>query len=135
MILYHFTACRFLSGIQAQGIVRGVTPINFKGQLGFVNCQQWLTKKKDFLQEWCVGSSLPYDRSECRLTVKIPSNYTKNVFKYEEYSQWLGENKLDYFDKDDKGNFCEDVLDWCVYQGEIPSAWIKKIDYKKRLAA
>lgn len=134
MILYHFTAPRFLTGIQEEGISKGMTPVNFKGHTALVMGQQWLTAKKEFHQEWCENSSLPYDRSGARLTVKIPKEYIKNLMTYEEYSQWLGESKLEYFDKDDAGNFCSDSLNWHVYQGTIPTQWIKKINYKRRIA-
>lgn len=135
VILYHFTASRFLTGIQSEGISRGMTPIKFKGFQSLVMDQQWLTKKKDFFQEWCAWSSLPYDRTECRLTINIPKDFTTNLMDYEAYSKWLGENKIDHFYADDNNQFCEDVLDWVVYQGKIPRQWIRKIDYKKRLAA
>lgn len=130
MILYHFTAKIFLDRIKSEGITLGATPIKFKGQQAFINAQQWLTKKKDFHQEWCEFSSLPYDRSECRLTIKIPKNFQKFLLSYTDYSKWLGGSKIDYFDKFDNGEFDKSVLDWLVYQGNIPKLWVKKVNFK-----
>lgn len=131
MIIYHFTASIFLDGIFREGITKGKTPIIFKDHKALVLGHQWLTKKRTFTQEWCQNDTLPYDRSEVRLDIKIPEAFQHNLMDYKKFEFWLGENKFPYFYEDDEGNFCEDCVDWMVYFGNIPKQWIKKTVFKK----
>jgi hypothetical protein len=131
MNLYHFCPLHCLLPILDQGITKGMTPINFKGKTALVLKQQWLTKYKGFDQTFCETSSLPYDRAQVRLKVSIPEGCYPNLYNYRSYALWLGENKLEFFDKLDDGTFDKAVLDWYVYMGDIPPNWITKQDFKK----
>ncbi|MBY0513570.1 MAG: hypothetical protein K2P78_06620 [Gemmataceae bacterium] len=124
MRLYHFTADRFLPGIREHGITRGVTPVRVGGMLGFISRTQWLTANAGFEQSWCSHSTLPYDRTERRITVEIPRNHPGELMGWFEFRKRVVKHLLSDFDR------YGDRHNWWVFLGHIPAAWIIQIDNK-----
>lgn len=125
MILYHFTAKRFLRSILSEGLTRGVMVKTFNPP-SFIFHKQWLTKKKEFDQGWSVGTGiLPYKRNEIRLTLEIPLNKIENVKPWTQMKFLVPEvaNDLEASDLADPEN-------WMIYQGEIKPEWIIEIKEK-----
>lgn len=72
MTLYHFTARRFLPGIQADGLLLGCLPLcdrPIRVEPGW----QWLTSCGDYAtNDWAEGTGrLAYSRREIRLTIGV----------------------------------------------------------------
>jgi hypothetical protein len=126
MKLYHFTAARFLDSIMENGVTKGKIPEIKSGLFSFKTGYQWLTKSEEFRQEWCLPeySTLPYDRSEIKLTIEIPKLRQKNLKK------WLSICK--YNELADTLNSEGDPENWFVYKGTIFPQWIKKIERKEK---
>lgn len=90
---------------------------------------QWLTKNKSFDQSWTDPklSTLPYQRNEYRITIKVPRASRKNLIRW-----------LDYFEQKLKGseasvlNDFGDPENWYLFKGIVESKWFKKI-HKNRL--
>lgn len=80
MVLYHFCAKRFLSGILRDGLTRGGTPIIEGGMMRIQMGHQWLTAEKDpRKQSWNTHNLISYSRTAVRLTVRIPDSYQKKL--------------------------------------------------------
>jgi len=124
--LYHFTSANHVQGCLRDGITLGMIPVLQDGKIGVIPDWQWLTANPSFQQEWANSefSFLPYDRTECRLTVIIPKSACKNLFRW-----------LDICDKlpaypglNDFG----DLENWYVFRGRIKAGWIRKVDLKNK---
>jgi hypothetical protein len=125
MRLYHFTGLPFIQGILEQGIFKGLTPIVLPDNkmLAFLPKTQWLTSNRDYDQPWTQNSTLPYDRTEFRLSVEIPDN-SKNLVAWAEFKPKIESYVLPDFDNH------EDAKNWYIYQGNIPRAWIVGVESK-----
>ncbi len=120
MKLYHFTPEWMLPGIKKEGLTKGVLVTQFKPPK-FKTGYQWLTINGDWNQSWNAGSTLPYDRTEIRLTVKIPDIH--KIIKWTTGGRTLinpgiFEALSCYGDPDN----------WYLYFGKIKPKWIKQID-------
>lgn len=126
MRLFHFTARRYLLGIQRDGLTLGRTPrpVRLRGvqMVTLEQGTQWLTRNDSFAQECLVGTGrLPYSRTEVRLTIDIPQ----------------GDARLRSWAKESKShparfllNTFGDPENWYRFHGNIPPEWIVAIDYK-----
>jgi hypothetical protein len=130
--LYHFTAKHLLPRILTEGITKGKIPMfaNETTLIGLLDGYQWLTTSPAWTQEWCHPkySSLPYDRSAVRLTVKVPDEDKLYSFEYFMKSQPLlqmSEKILGAFG---------DPENWRIYDGAIPVSGIQKIEFKTKEA-
>lgn len=123
MRLFHFCSKHNLAGILKEGITKGVTPIVINGKFAyFAHGFQWLTVNPSFEQAWDTQTTLTYKRTDHRLTVKIPKDRAKNLFKWTDF----------------KGNplFQEtynilsshgDPENWYIYIANIKTSWIREI--------
>lgn len=119
MILFHFTAQRFLAGIAREGLTRG-TLITSLEPVRLERGWQWLTKNPSFHQEWARGSGqLPYKTNEVRLMISIPDRdsnlkkWSQIGFLYPEVMKVL--------------NAYGDPENWMLYEGNIPREWVQAI--------
>lgn len=120
---YHFTSRHHVKKCLLEGLKYGSIPdINDNGEVFLTDGYQWLTTSADFNQEWCKESSLPYDRTEYRLTIKIPKLRKNNLF------QWLDICKTNKLAKD--LNSFGDPENWWLYKGVVMPQWIKKCNSK-----
>lgn len=122
MILYHFTSKYHVDGCLEHGIKFGMIPEKMGSLVAVIHGYQWLTTNPDFIQSWCEGGSLGYDRTEYRLTVKIPKKKQKNLLI------WL-DNCHDYKLAGVLNSF-GDPENWRLYHGEIPKHWIIETVWK-----
>lgn len=117
MILYHFTARRFLKSIKSSGLTEGMM-LKSLAPPSFVFNKQWLTTNPTFEQSWLnPDSKLPYKRNEVRLTINIPEHgkpfckpWTQMKFLVPEVAEYL--------------SAFGDPENWYVYDGQIPPSWI-----------
>ena len=121
MKLYHFTAGRFLDGIMENGLTRGRIPHTDSSGFRFKEHYQWLTENSEKNQSWSKYSTLPYDRTEYRLEIKIPKLRHKNLEKW-----------IDSYECKQNGmakilNSHGDPENWYIYSGTIFPQWIKKV--------
>lgn len=118
---YHFTAKRFLPGIQREGLTHG-RMLKSISPLTFLESKQWLTKNSDFNQEWAHGTgALPYKRNEVRLTVSVP------ISKMQNCKPWTQMQFLVPLVAKDLSAY-GDPENWFIYQGQIKPDWIVKIE-------
>lgn len=121
MILYHFTALHSLSDIKDHGLRLGMTPIKINKNIMFLGLNQWMTSNPDFNQSWNENTSLPYDRTEVRITFDIND---PNLLPWNEYKRKIKCHVLPYFDS------FGDPDNWYVYQGVISPSLIRDISFK-----
>lgn len=129
MKLYHFTSSLHVDGCLKNGIIKGVIPIYKGGKYGLIPGFQWLTSNPEFHQEWANTeyTTLPYDRTEYRLTVVIPKAARDRLFRW-----------LDICDKlpiDEAMNAYGDPENWFVFQGRIKPGWIRRVEQKEKETA
>ena len=129
MKLYHFTSPLHVDGCLKNGIIKGVIPIYKDGKYGLIPGFQWLTSNPEFHQEWANTeyTTLPYDRTEYRLTVVIPKAARDRLFRW-----------LDICDKlpiDEAMNAYGDPENWFVFQGRIKPGWIRRVEQKEKETA
>lgn len=127
MKLYHFTADWMLESIKKEGLTKGCIPVSInplKINPGF----QWLTLNKDFNQSWCEYSTLPYNRNDWRLTIKIPSSKSCNILPWLKFGEKLAGSEM-FKTLTEFG----DPENWIVYAGSIKPKWIKKVKINKKL--
>ncbi len=123
MKLYHFTSRHHIRGCIAHGLLKGHIPISID-PVKLIPGFQWLTKNKSFDQSWCDPdcSTLPYQRNEYRITIKIPRAHRKNLIRW-----------LDYFEQKLKGtkasvlNDFGDPENWYLFKGTVDSKWFGKV--------
>ncbi len=124
-VLWHFTSPLHVNGCLRDGIALGVTPIRVNGGIDFLHAHQWLSSDMSFMQEWCARSSLPYDRTAYRLTVKIPESERHKLLDYTQWRALLRGRMMPDFDK------CRSAKSWFIFQGIIPKTWITNVDTKE----
>lgn len=130
MILYHFTAKKFLDGIIREGLTKGMIPIFLNdGSLGGFKRGNWLTKNPEFLQTWCDPkySSLPYDRSAVRLTFDLPLDFVDS--QIHKWTSFAIKNGLSVT-ASILGKF-GDPDNWFIARGRVSPDFIKTIDLKE----
>jgi hypothetical protein len=125
MKLYHFTSPLHVKGCTKEGINKGSIPLYKDGRYGLLPGWQWLTSNPDFNQQWANTefSTLPYDRTEYRLTVVIPKAARDRLFRW-----------LDICDKlpiNETMNAYGDPDNWYVFQGRIKPGWIRQVEQKE----
>ena len=117
--LYHFCPKWMLAGIVRDGLTKGSIPfMNADGKVMLRYGYQWLTMNPDFNQSWNEGSSLPYDRTECRLLVTIPPGD-----QWERLIPWLS-NCQELSNMHVDLNSYGDPENWIVFRGKIPVEWL-----------
>lgn len=122
MILYHFTADRFMESILENGIKRGRIPHKDSSGFRFKEHYQWLTENPERNQSWAEYSTLPYDRTEYKITVKIPKLRMKNLKK------WIDSNECKKNQFSGTLNSYGDPENWHIYRGTIFPQWIIEIE-------
>lgn len=125
MKLYHFTSRYHVQDVLRTGIIKGVIPAGVPLAPTLVHGYQWLTLNPSPNQSWTKGSTLPYDRCEYRLTVKIPKAFEINVLN------WLAVGHSLTNITDDLNSY-GDPENWRLYKGNIPPDWIKRVERFKR---
>lgn len=121
MKLYHFTSRHHVNGCLKKGLKYGLIPLSIdppKLIRGF----QWLTKRKSFEQSWSKYSSLPYDRTDYRITVKIPKAERNNLF------DWLLFCKQTNIQSANDLNCYGDPENWMLFKGIVLPKWFRDID-------
>jgi len=126
MKLYHFTADIFVPEIKKKGLFKGTFPLQVEKRIIFLSNCQWLTKKESFDQPWHDKefSTLPYDRTENRLTIRIPIRDKDGLLDWYQIQKHFGRLMLKDFD------FFNDCENWFLFLGHISPQWI--IDYHKK---
>ena len=117
-IYYHFTSSRHVEGCLSEGIKLGSIPYKIDRAIGVLGGYQWLTVSPEFNQSWTVNSTLPYDRTGYRLTVKIPKLRKKNLINWLDYCA----RKRNDLAKD--LNAYGDPENWWLYKGQIKPQYI-----------
>lgn len=124
--LYHFCAKQFLPSIRKNGLRIGKMPWGAgENRIKLLPGYQWLTSNGEFQQSWNEGSSLPYDRTEVRLTISMPASIAFSLIKWTDFKN---ENPL-YETLSAYG----DPENWYVFKGTIIPFWIRDIQYKPQL--
>lgn len=125
-IFYHFTAKRFLDGIQRSGLTEG-RMVKTMNPPTFLENKQWITTNPSFDQDWAIGTGrLPYKRNEVRLTIKIPLEALENCKPWSQMRFLTPEVAKDLEAYGDPEN-------WHIYQGQIKPNWILKVDFNPTL--
>lgn len=122
-IFYHFCAEQFLSSIRKEGLKIGRMPWGtLDGGVKLIPGYQWLTSNPEFQQSWNEGSSLKYDRTECRITIILPVAVRFSLHKWTEFKDKnpLYETLSCYGDPEN----------WYVFKGTVIPFWISDIKYK-----
>jgi len=124
MKLYHFTAKRFLPGIQKEGLTRGGFPLLKDGNIAMLSCCQWLTKRKGWDQAFHDPelTTLKYDRREIRLTIVIPKSRRVSLMDIHGMKRTFKGRLLSSFFYDD------DCENWFVFLGYVKAQWIRRIE-------
>ena len=122
--LFHFCASQFLPGIKKSGLRFGKIPFGTMDNIQLINGYQWLTTNAAFLQTWNQYSTLPYDRTECRLTIILPNAEKFNLIK------WTDFNKDNPNPLYDTLNEFGDFENWYLFKGVVIPYWIADIKYK-----
>jgi hypothetical protein len=118
--LYHFTAARFLKGIDAEGLTLGrIAKSIFPAE--FIDNAQWLTSNPSWEQQCLIGTGLlPYSRTEARLHVVIPKRQRSRLFRWHNIR---GSTPL-YDTLSSQG----DPENWYVFMGRVKPGWIRRVD-------
>jgi hypothetical protein len=126
MILYHFTSTALISLVRSSGLTKGALPWNFDrdGNPEMKQGFQWLTSDSDwFAQSWCMMSALPISRNAYRLTIQIPPNAERRIFKWSELVRRCQPDSAEILNK-----FGGDTSKWFIFAGAIPPSWIIAIE-------
>lgn len=127
MILYHFTAARFIDRIKSEGITLGAVLVGMADgkpqiQTGLI----WLTANPDFYaQTWNSRLTIKYDRAAYRITVEIPPSHQRRVLNWPLFclgrvSRPIAQVLNSYGDPEN----------WRLFEGVIPPEWFRAIDAK-----
>ncbi len=130
MKLFHFTAERFLEGIQKEGITKGHFPLQKNGRIGMMKNTQWLTKRPGWDQAFHDPelTELKYDRREVRLTIVIPKQRrVKNLLDKNKIQRIFERGLIPDFFAD------EDCENWFVFYGRIKPQWIRNVEFNPEL--
>ena len=122
MKLYHFTSGYHIEGCKKEGLTLGVIPVSIDPPK-FIPGFQWLTKNGKFDQEWCKYSTLPYQRNEYRITIKIPKSARKNLIPWLFYY----EKKKHLMPMAAALNLYGDPENWYLFKGIVKPEWFKKV--------
>lgn len=126
MKLFHFTSRYHVQDVLRTGIIKGVIPSGYSIlRPVLVYGYQWLTLNPSPDQSWNEGSTLPYNRCEYRLTVKVPEAFEPNVL------DWLAVCHSLTTVADELNSF-GDPENWRLYKGNIPPEWIKRVERFKQ---
>lgn len=118
MKLYHFTSDRHIASCRMEGLTKGITPILVKGRLiDYRKGTQWLTTNPVHDQTWNQGSTLPYCRTDNKITVEIPKEYECNVVPWDIYSKSLPQETVQLL------NLFGDPENWRIYIGKVHPEW------------
>lgn len=129
MILYHYTARRYVSSILTEGISLGGLLLQERISkrnrllLGFM----WLTMDPDFnAQSWDVQQIIPYSRTDVRFEVVVPAAYHAKLYDRNRLETMMHRRWQKFY-----------VLHpgiaeswnpaWHLYNGVIAPEWIKSI--------
>lgn len=116
--MYHFCAARDVRAIVAEGLTKGMTPMEKDGMVGLIQGTQWLTADKDpARQSWNTNTLVPYSRTAYRLTINIPHSHRKKLVTAAEFAKELPPNNMGLLDWPGSEH-------WHIYLGNIPPAWI-----------
>lgn len=121
-VLYHFCASKFWPSIKKNGLRYGRIPWGGDNGIKLIPGYQWLTTNAEFKQSWNEGSSLPYDRTEFRITIMLPNVEKFNLYKWTEYEK---ENPL-YETLSSFG----DPENWYLFKGVIIPYWMVALEKK-----
>lgn len=121
MRLYHFTSRHHIRGCLHQGLRLGMVPLSIDPPK-VLGGYQWLTSNPDRAQSWNEGSSLPYDRTAYRLTVRVPDSERHRLY------EWLSVGPLlvpppmlaDL-------NAYGDPDNWWLFDGFVPPGWLEDV--------
>jgi len=120
--LYHFTPSWMLDSIKKTGIREGRVIVQERPPK-FKAGHQWLTVNPDFNQSWDALSTLPYDRTENRIEVKIPR--IQNLFKWSLFGKKIaGEEMFNVL------SAYGDPENWYIYRGIISPGYFVEIVQK-----
>lgn len=128
MKLYHFTALELVRPIKLFGLDRGVIPLlDADGNLLKLDGPyQWLTDDPSFdRQSWATRNVISIDRTEARLTIRIPKTSRDKLAR--------AHDLLPTFPEGTK----KIILDWpgsehwYLFAGRIPRGWIREVVYKE----
>lgn len=124
MKLYHFCTKESLESIKKEGLTLGVIPVIKGDQVNVSQGFQWLTSNPSFVQEWDQGN-LPYKRTDCRITVKIPKT-NESLIKWTDLCNagLLKETAAIL-------NSFGDPENWYVYKGRIKPNYFREVLCKK----
>lgn len=126
MILYHFTAERFVAPIMREGIRLGAVllrPATYRDvrKSDFDLSYRWLTANPNWSQSWAEGSGrLAYSRTEARFTVDIPDHLA---------IRWIISGPIISPGAYDLLSEVGDPGNWYLFQGNIPPMAIVAVDY------
>lgn len=126
MKLYHFCPSHLLKSIKKRGLTKGHMPLLKLNSTELIGGVQWLTVEPDpSKQSWATRHVVSYDRTECRLTVEIPSRCEEHLVsamdfikRYPEADQRI----ITGYEGSDQ---------WYVYLGLIPPVWISDVEFMK----
>ena len=123
MILYHFCPAHMVESIRKKGLTLGKFPLLGDGHTTFIDGFQWLPDEPDpAKQSWATSRFLPYDRTECRLTVNVPmSKAARKLYKATDFVKDLTEAQREIVEA------WEGSGRWHIYKGTIPPKWITAI--------
>lgn len=123
--LYHFCAGKFLPGIKKQGLKYGRIPFSGDGKsIDLLSGYQWLTSNPEFQQTWNEGSHLPYDRTEYRLTIILPTAVRFSLIKWTDYNKDYPNALFDTL------NAFGDFDNWYLFKGVVIPYWIADVHNK-----
>lgn len=126
MTLYHFTAKRFLAGIEKEGLTRGVM-LKSMNPPKFLHNKQWLTTNPSFDQGWSIGTGrLPYKRNEVRIEFEIPLDSRGNLKPWSQM-RFLVPEVADDLEASDLA----DPENWWIYQGDVKPWWIREVVFNE----
>lgn len=126
MIYYHFTSAKHFAGIQKSGIALGMIPwrLDTTGKVHVKRNFQWLTTDPDWLQSWDdpLSSTLPYRRTEYRITLEVPSFALQSLFRWSDFDLKYKPQSAAFI------NILPGSKYWSVFKGPIPTSWFLATD-------
>ena len=121
MKLWHFTSPHHVEGCRRYGLRLGMVPVSLDPPR-LLRGYQWLTSNPDRAQSWTEGSTLPYDRTAFRLTIRIPRSHRGHVRRWTEVGPLLvAADTLATL------NEFGDPENWWLYVGAVPPRWIERV--------
>lgn len=119
--LFHFTSRHHIQGCLKEGLTKGVIPLSVDPPI-LVKDFQWLTTNKTFDQSWCRYGTLPYNRNDYRITVKIPKNKRNLLIR------WMLLCKHEKFKLSAMAlNSQGDPNNWYLFKGIVKPKWFRDV--------